>query len=60
MAVRFCRFLVQNNLACAAFALIFCLICGIGLGGLALETDDSIFFDLDNPNYVAELALQDQ
>ncbi|MEL6302646.1 MAG: MMPL family transporter [Pseudomonadota bacterium] len=60
MAERFCRLLVEKNLAFAGFALIFCAACGIGLTGLALETDDSIFFDLDNPNYVAELALQDQ
>lgn len=60
MADRFCRWLVEHDLVCVGLALLIALVTGLGTTRLALETDDSIFFDLDNPNYVAELALQDQ
>ncbi|MEL7309977.1 MAG: MMPL family transporter [Pseudomonadota bacterium] len=60
MAERFCRWLVERDGLAASLALMLVIATGFGLTRLALETDDSIFFDLDNPNYVAELALQDQ
>ena len=42
----------------AIAGLIDCVAAGLGKTQLRLETDDSIIFDDDNPNYIAEKALQ--
>ena len=57
-ADRFCRWLVDRAGAVAAVATLAVVAAGLGMTQLRLETDDSIFFDDDNPNYMAEQALQ--
>ncbi|MEM1440662.1 MAG: efflux RND transporter permease subunit [Pseudomonadota bacterium] len=57
-ADRFCRWLVDRAGTVAIAGLIACIAAGLGMTQLRLETDDSIFFDDDNPNYIAEKALQ--
>ena len=57
-ADRFCRWLVDRAGAVAAAAVLAVVAAGLGMTQLRLETDDSIFFDDDNPNYMAEQALQ--
>lgn len=59
IAERFVAWLTRRNLLAAGAALLFVIAAGAGLTRLKLETDDSIFFDDDNPNYIAEQALSD-
>ncbi|MEM9172553.1 MAG: MMPL family transporter [Pseudomonadota bacterium] len=54
----FCRTLLERAYSIAAFAFCLTFLLGIGLTQLSLQTDESVFFADDNPNYIAELALQ--
>ena len=59
MGDRFCHWLISHPRVPAMAALVLCVATGLGLTRLGIETDDSIFFADDNPNYIAERALQD-
>ncbi|MEO0575879.1 MAG: MMPL family transporter [Pseudomonadota bacterium] len=58
MSSRFCQWLLDNAHAAMGIAVVLIIALGIGVLQLRLETDESIFFDDGNPNYIAELALQ--
>lgn len=56
-AEQFVAKLVSRHMAFAIFAGLVVVLCATGMLQLRLETDDSIFFADDNPNYIAEKAL---
>ena len=55
----FCGLLVRQRTRLAILGLSLVALLGAGLTQLRLETDDSIFFDDDNPNFIAEQALSE-
>ena len=54
---RFVDWLVQARRRIAVVSMIVVTIAAAGLLRLPLETDESIFFADDNPNYQAEQSL---
>ncbi|MFK8052614.1 MAG: RND family transporter [Woeseiaceae bacterium] len=57
LAARLTKCLVDRRRFISLFGAAIVLLCAAGLIQLKLETDESIFFADDNPNYIAEQAL---